>query len=185
MNRKVLFLLPLLVTITIFGYFFWALTSPGRDPKKLPSVLIDKPAPAFDLVELEGLNVPGFARQDLTDNGKVSVVNIFASWCIPCLAEHPYMLTLGARDDINLFAINYRDKPEDALKWLNKHGNPYHRIGRDPNSRAGIDWGVYGVPETFIVDSAGTIRYKHVGPLNTGDLENIILPIIENLQEQQ
>jgi cytochrome c biogenesis protein CcmG, thiol:disulfide interchange protein DsbE len=184
MNKKILFTLPLLITMVLFGYFFWALTKPGRDPKILPSVLIDKPAPEFNLVALENLGVPGFSRADLTSNGKVSVVNIFASWCVPCLAEHPDMVKLGERDDINLYGINYRDKPEDALKWLNRNGNPYHRVGRDPKSRTGIEWGVYGVPETFIVDAAGTIRYKHVGPLNPGDLENKILPIIDNLQTQ-
>ncbi|MEH6629192.1 MAG: DsbE family thiol:disulfide interchange protein [Halopseudomonas aestusnigri] len=183
-KRKAIFALPLLITVVIFGYFFWALTKPGRDPKILPSVLIDKPAPEFDLKALVNLGVPGFARKDLTSNGKVSVVNIFASWCIPCLVEHPDMVKLGQRDDINLYGINYRDKPEDGLAWLNKNGNPYHRVGRDPKSRAGIDWGVYGVPETFIVDASGTIRYKHVGPLNTGDLEDTILPIIESLQAQ-
>lgn len=180
--RHILFALPLVITLVIFGYFLWGLTEPGRDPKILPSVLIDKPAPEFDLAALEGSGVPGFSRADLTGTGKVSVVNIFASWCVPCLAEHPYMVALGKREDINLYGINYRDEPADGLAWLNKNGNPYDRIGRDPNSRAGIEWGVTGVPETFIVDAQGTIRFKHTGPINPGDLEARIIPVIESLQ---
>ena len=181
-GRQVLWLLPLLGVAVLFGYFFWGLTAEGRDPNKIPSVLINKPAPDFVLPPLQGAGLPGFSRTDLL--GKISVVNVFASWCVPCLAEHPFMVKLGQRDDLVLYGINYRDTPLDALKWLRKNGNPYARIGVDSNSRVSINWGVYGVPETFVVDQTGTIRYKHTGPLNPGDLEKFIIPVIETLKAE-
>ncbi|WP_343561042.1 DsbE family thiol:disulfide interchange protein [Kiloniella sp. b19] len=184
-RTRLLFLLPLLLVSILFGYFLWGLTTEGRDPNKIPSVLIDKPAPDFDLPALEGTSMPGFSTADLRNSGKISVVNVFASWCIPCLAEHPNMMKLGQRDDIVLYGINYRDKPLDALNWLEKHGNPYDSIGADTNSRASINWGVYGVPETFILDQSGTIRYKHTGPINPGQLESLIIPVIETLKAEK
>ncbi len=180
----VLILLPLVVFAGLAGLFLFQLTL-GHDPKEIPSALIDKPAPEFSLPALEGLTkngtpVPGLAREDLL--GKVSVVNIFASWCVPCRQEHPLLEELAKVDGIQLVAINYKDKPENARRFLGSLGNPYQRIGVDAAGRAAIEWGVYGVPETFIIDEKGTIRYKFIGPLNPASYRDTFLPQLEKVK---
>ena len=174
--RPLLVAVPLLIFVILSALFAAQLFS-GRDPATLPSVLIDKPVPRFDLKPLEGLvrdgaPVPGFSSADLA-TGKVSVVNVWASWCVPCRLEHPYVTELGRHANARLFVLNYKDKGENALGFLAELGNPFHAVGTDENGRTGIDFGVYGVPETFIIDGAGTIRYKHVGPLNPDSLIKI------------
>ena len=144
----------------------------------MPSALIDKPAPAFDLPPIVGRK-DGLATADL--KGRVSLVNVWASWCPPCRAEHPVLMTL-ARDGVPIYGINYKDKPEDAMRFLKTLGNPFARIGADTTGRTAIDWGVYGYPETFVVDAAGRIRYRHVGPINPGQLDSIIRPILRKVQ---
>ena len=116
----------------------------------------------------------GFDSDDLK-TGTITLVNAFASWCLPCLAEHPILTELAKRNGIRLYGINYKDKPEDAAAWLRTHGNPYARIGTDASGRVSIDWGVYGVPETHIVDGEGRIRYRHIGPIDAAAAEEIIL----------
>jgi cytochrome c biogenesis protein CcmG/thiol:disulfide interchange protein DsbE len=151
-----------------------------RDPSTLPSALIDKPVPAFDLPSLEaaGIQKPGLSSEDLT--GKVQLVNVFASWCGPCRVEHPFLMKL-AKDGVPIQGLNYKDKPEDAAGFLNQLGDPYERIGADGNGRAGIEWGVYGVPETFVIDADGKIRHKHVGPIQANDADKL-MAVIEDLQ---
>ncbi|MDJ0949240.1 MAG: DsbE family thiol:disulfide interchange protein [Alphaproteobacteria bacterium] len=165
--RIVLYALPLAGFIALA---VWLAMGLGMDPRNVPSALIDKPAPDFTLPGLDGAG-EGFGTADLRApaNEDVVVVNVFASWCIPCRAEHPYLMR-WAEDGVTIYGINYRDKPDDARNWLAQLGNPYKRIGVDANARVSIDWGVYGVPETFIVDRSGHIRFKQVGPITTPDL---------------
>jgi cytochrome c biogenesis protein CcmG/thiol:disulfide interchange protein DsbE len=147
------------------------------DPQKLPSTLINKPAPALTLPALAGSGVPGIDARALAQ-GKVTVVNVFASWCVPCRQEHPVLLELAKSGKAELVGINYKDNAESALDFLQSLGSPYSRIGVDLSGRAGIEWGVYGVPETFIVDGKGTIRRKFVGPLTFESLSRDVFPAI-------
>lgn len=134
------------------------------NPNEIPSALIDKPVPDFVLDSIPGLNVPGFATPDLRQ-GKVSVVNVWASWCVPCRLEHPLLAELAKRPDITLYGLNYKDEPENALRFLGTLGQPFAAVGADHAGRTSVDFGVYGVPETFVIDGQGIIRYKHIGPL--------------------
>ena len=181
----VLVLLPLVVFAGLAMLFLFQLTL-GGDPQKIPSALINKPAPEFSLGPVEDLNrdgapVPGFSRDDLM--GKISVVNIFASWCVPCRQEHPLMEDLGRVEGVQLIGINYKDKPENARRFLGSLGNPYDMIGADDAGRAAIEWGVYGVPETYIVDDNGMIRYKFIGPLNPSSYTEVFLPELKKVME--
>lgn len=174
----VLVLLPLIVFAALAALFLFQLTL-GGDPQKIPSALINKPAPEFVLPPVDGLvengrQMPGFASSDLV--GKISVVNVFASWCVPCRQEHPLLEELAKVDGIELVGINYKDKPENARRFLGSLGNPYDRIGADTIGRTAIEWGVYGVPETFIVDDKGMIRYKFIGPLSPSTYQETFLP---------
>ncbi len=153
-------------------------------PDIVPSALIDKPVPVFSLPGLDtgdGSGGEGFSSADL--KGQVSLVNVFASWCIPCKAEHPILMHLANTEGLAIFGLNYKDKPADARAWIKKLGNPYRRIGVDAKGRVAIDWGVYGVPETFVIGPEGRIRYKHVGALKIRDVDDVILPIIRKLAQ--
>ena len=161
----------------VFGFYLYQVSAGGKNISDIPSALIDKPAPEFSLPPIEGRD-DGFATSDLA--GKVSLVNVFASWCLPCRVEHPILMRL-ADEGVPIFGINIRDKPEDARRFLDQLGNPYRRIGADNNGRVSIDWGVYGYPETFIVDRGGRIRYKKIGPIMPRDLDEEIRPILERL----
>ena len=166
-RSRLLFLLPALVFVGLAVLFGAQLIS-GRNPAEVPSALINKPVPAFSLAPLEGLlaegkPVPGFSNEDL--KGRVTVVNVWASWCAPCRQEHPLLVDLAKDPSVRVVGINQRDNPDNARRFLGTLGNPYAAVGVDPNGRASIDWGVYGVPETFIVGPDGTIRHKHIGPL--------------------
>lgn len=146
-----------------------------EDRKALPSTLIAKPVPRFTL---PGLGTEaGLSDADLRA-GQISVVNIWASWCGPCRVEHPKLIELAETHRIPVYGINYKDNPEKAQSFLNKLGNPYAKVGVDEKGRAAIDWGVYGVPETFVINGLGEIVYKHVGPIQNDDLETKILPAI-------
>lgn len=178
MMVRLLFLLPVLVFAVVAGYFLWGL-GPERDPGAVPTAMIDKPTPTFDLAAVPGLDVPGLATADL-QGGDVVMVNFFASWCVPCRAEHEHLSALTEETGVPLFGINHRDKPEDAVAWLAELGNPYRRIGADPG-RAAVEWGVTGVPETFVIDGDGRIRYHHRGPLLPEVIERELLPLIRAL----
>lgn len=175
--RRIKFLIPALVFIGLAVGLGLGLS---KDPSVVPSALIDKPVPEFDLPPVLGTEL-GLASEDLR-TGAVSLVNVFASWCGPCRAEHPLLMKLAEDGTVVLFGINYKDRPEDARAWLDQLGDPFERIGADLDGRVGIDWGVYGVPESFIVDATGRIRYKHVGVLTAKDLEGTILPLLESLR---
>lgn len=172
---KILFLLPLIVFAGIIVALAWGLT---RDPSVLPSTLIDKPVPEFELTPVLGRDL-GLSNENLV--GEVSIVNVFASWCIPCRAEHPLLMEVAARKIVTLHGINYKDQPEEAAAWLDELGDPYTRTGADLNGRVGIAWGVYGVPETFIISKEGRVVYKHVGPITPDAMNNILLPIVRRL----
>jgi cytochrome c biogenesis protein CcmG/thiol:disulfide interchange protein DsbE len=176
MNRRGwIFLIPAAVFALLAVGFFVGL---GIDPNVLPSPLIDQPAPEFALPPLES-DQRGFSSADL--QGHVSLVNTFASWCAPCRSEHPVLNALAQTKRVPIYGINYKDKTDNARAWISELGNPYTKIGAD-DGRVGIEWGVYGVPETFLVDSEGRVRYKHVGPLTPADVEHTILPLVARLE---
>jgi len=174
-----------IVPVALFGVlalgFLYALYN--GDPSHLPSALIGKPAPQFKLPGIEGLKangtvVPGLSTGDL-GNGKVSIVNVWASWCVPCRQEQPLLDTVAARLKVPLYGIDQKDSAADASKFLQTLGNPFQKIGADGNGRVSIDWGVYGVPETYVVDGAGKIAYKYVGPLTEEAVEKELRPAVE------
>ncbi len=181
MRGRLLYLVPAIVFGVIAGYFLWGL-DPERDPRAIPSVMIDKPVPEFELAPIEGMEGLGLAAADLR-NGQVTLVNFFASWCLPCLAEHPILIELVEREGVRLVGINYKNQPEEARAWLAELGNPYAQIGADTSGRVGIEWGVYGLPETFVIDKPGRIRYRHVGPIDAHVLEREIRPRLRKLGE--
>lgn len=153
------------------------------NPTEIPSALIGKPVPEFTLPAVEGLGVPGFDAASLKQ-GQVTLVNVWASWCGPCRVEHPILMELAKRDDIRLVGINYKDAPENAVRFLGTLGQPFAAVAADQAGRAAVDWGVYGVPETFVVDGAGVIRYKHIGPLSAESLATVLNPAIENAKRK-
>lgn len=167
--------LPVAVFLVIAGIFWGGL---GRDPTLVPSVLIDQPAPAFSLPPLHE-SAASLSNADF--EGQVTLVNIFASWCVPCRAEHPLWMKLAEEGSVRMVGINYKDQPAAAKQWLDELGDPYTLIGADRTGRFGIDWGVYGVPETFLVDREGRIRYKHVGPVSPALWEKELLPALQAL----
>jgi cytochrome c biogenesis protein CcmG/thiol:disulfide interchange protein DsbE len=176
--RRLLYLLPVVLFLVVAGYFVLALRS-GRDPSLVPSALIDKPAPDFDVAGLGGggdLSRAGLA-------GQIVLVNFFASWCVPCRAEHPLLMRLAQQEHVALYGIAYKDKPADATAFLDRFGNPYRRVGLDESGRVGIDFGLYGVPETYIIDKSGHIRYRHVAPLTAETIDKEVLPRLKVLGE--
>jgi cytochrome c biogenesis protein CcmG/thiol:disulfide interchange protein DsbE len=178
--------IPLGLFALLAGLFLFQLLS-GKDPSRIPSALINRPVPEFALPALEGLNengeaVPGLSSDDLGEG--VTLVNVWASWCGPCRQEHPYLMDLSDNPDINLVGINYKDRPDNALAFLQDLKNPFSRVGVDRKGRTAIDWGVYGVPETFVVDARGVIVYKHIGPITRQSMEEQLLPAIENAKTE-
>lgn len=171
-------LLPLCVFLAVAGFLAKGLT---LDPSELPSPLIDKEAPAFTVNRLpEGTG--NFESSSL--DGQVWILNVWASWCGPCVQEHPHMVALAEQRDVPLVGLNYKDAPEDAMPWLARLGNPYTHLLDDRQGDVGLDWGVYGVPETFIIGRDGRVRYKHVGPVDAAALQQSLLPIIDQLQQE-
>lgn len=150
------------------------------DPREIPSPLIGKPVPQFNLPAVKGRAL-GLATADL--RGQVSMVNVFASWCVACRDEHPLWVALSKKNIVPVHGLNYKDKPDDAQAWLGQLGDPYTRTGADIDGRVGIDWGVYGVPETFVIDKQGRIAYKHIGPITEAVLRDTLLPMIAKLQQ--
>ncbi len=173
------FLIPLFVFVALTVLFAVGL---GLDPRLVPSPLIGKPVPQFDLPPVKGRPPgSGLATRDL--KGEVALVNVFASWCTACREEHPLLMRMARDKVVPIHGLNYKDRPEDAERWLAQLGDPYHRVGADLNGRVAIDWGVYGVPETFVIDREGRIAYKQIGALTPKALEETILPLIEKLRK--
>jgi cytochrome c biogenesis protein CcmG/thiol:disulfide interchange protein DsbE len=180
MRRKILVALPLLLFLALAALFFFRLGS--GDPSRIPSALIGREAPKADLPPVPGLMqdgkpVPGLNGSEFKDN--VTVVNVWASWCVPCHDEVPFLEELAKDKRIRLVGINYKDQPDNARRFIGRYGNPFVAVGADPNGRAAIEWGVYGVPETFLVGRDGRIAYKLVGPLTEGNMKAVVMPAIE------
>ena len=178
-RRHAALLLPLLLFVGIAVFLGIGLT---HDPREVPSPLIGKPVPDFELPPVQGRAL-GLSRQDL--KGRVSMVNVFASWCVACREEHRQLMQIHRENVVALHGLNYKDQPEDAQQWLDRMGDPYTRTGADIDGRVGIDWGVYGVPETFIVDRDGRIAYKHIGPITRAVWRDKLSPLIRKLEESQ
>ena len=181
-SRRVLIaFLPLIVFGALVAVFITQLMS-GKDNSVIPSALIGKPAPTLALAPLEGAiraGQPVPALDTAEVKGKLTLINVWASWCIPCRQEHPIILGLSQDPRINVVGINYKDKQDNALAFLGELGNPFRAIGVDPKGTAAIDWGVYGIPESFLVSPEGVILYKHVGPFTDDSVKNQLLPKIE------
>jgi cytochrome c biogenesis protein CcmG/thiol:disulfide interchange protein DsbE len=165
------------VIFAVLVAFLWVGLS--RDPREVPSPLIGKPAPAFRLTQL---HAPGatLASEDL--KGQVWLLNVWASWCVSCRVEHPLLVELAQQHIVAVYGLDYKDKPDDGRAWLAQHGDPYTSSIVDRDGRVGIDYGVYGVPETFVIDKTGTVRYKQIGPLSAEALRDKILPLVRELQ---
>lgn len=171
--------LPLLVFLGLAVLFGIGLT---LNPREVPSPLIGKSVPEFRLAPVKGRTL-GLASADLS--GEVSVVNVFASWCVECRTEHPLWMQLSANGVVPLHGLNYKDRPDDAAAWLAELGDPYSRTGADLDGRVGIEWGVYGVPETFVIDKHGVIRHKVIGAISRKTLDETLLPLMRRLQAEQ
>ncbi len=174
MNR---FLLPLGIFVVLVVFLAIGL---NRDPREVPSPLVGKPAPAFELPQLHQPEAK-FAPKEM--QGKVWLLNVWASWCVSCRQEHPILVDLAKAGIVPIYGLNYKDPRDDALKWLKQFGDPYVLSIADVEGRVGIDYGVYGVPETYVIDKAGVIRYKQIGPVTQDALEKTILPLVKELQK--
>ncbi len=169
------FLLPIAVFVLLAIVLGIGLT---LNPREVPSPLVGKPVPVFDLPPVKGRSA-GLASRDLV--GQVALLNVFASWCAACKEEHPVLVELARRNIVAIHGLNYKDKPDDAEAWLNRWGDPYTRTGADVTGEVGIDWDVYGVPETFVIDRSGSIAYKHIGPLTPAFVRETLLPMVDRL----
>ncbi|MBS0319028.1 MAG: DsbE family thiol:disulfide interchange protein [Proteobacteria bacterium] len=175
-SRTLLWAVPFVLFVVLAGFLFTGLF---RDPREVPSPLIDKPAPAFTLPKLGASDT--LSAADL--RGKVWLLNVWASWCVSCRYEHPLLVELAKANVVPIVGLNYKDKNDLALAWLAERGDPYWTSIVDADGRVGIDWGVYGVPETFVVDKAGVIRYKQIGPLTADVIEKTIVPLVRQLEK--
>jgi cytochrome c biogenesis protein CcmG, thiol:disulfide interchange protein DsbE len=174
--RRVFYLLPLVLFLVLAAYFAVSLR-PNHDIHELPSAMIEQPAPGFDLVGLDAGKPLSLAAL----KGHPFVINFFASWCVPCRIEHPLLMRLAQQNHLPLYGIDYKDKPEDGSRLLATFGDPYRQVGMDRDGRAGLNFGVYGVPETYVVDSTGVIRRRFVGPLTAETVDKDLLPLLKDL----
>lgn len=173
------YLIPLFVFICLVVLFRIGL---NYDPRRVPSPLIGKPVPAFSLPELKN---PGSILTSDDLKGKVTLLNIWASWCVACRHEHPLLMELAQKNNIRIYGLNYKDDRGEAIRWLDKYGDPYVRSAFDLDGKTGIDLGVYGVPETFVVDRDGIIRYKFIGPITTQLIEDKLMPLLKSLEKKE
>ena len=176
--KRLALLIPLAAFLLVGAFFAIGLT---RDPTRIPSVLIDHPLPEFSLSSIEGVDDGGLAAQDL--KGDVVLLNVFASWCVSCRIEHPFLKKLADSGEARIYGLDWKDKPGDGAAWLARLGNPYERIGDDADGRVAIDLGVTGAPETFIIDQEGRVRYKYIGPITPEVWMETLAPKIEELKE--
>ncbi len=175
MNRKLL--IPLAIFFVLAGFLFVGL---WRDPREVPSPLVGKPAPAFSLAQL---HQPTTMLSAADMKGQVWLLNVWASWCVSCREEHPLLVELAKSKLVPIIGLDYKDEPGPGKTWLAQNGDPYTTSVMDRDGRVGIDFGVYGVPETFVIDKEGTIRYKQIGPITPEALEKKLLPMIRELQK--
>ncbi|HUJ01479.1 MAG TPA: DsbE family thiol:disulfide interchange protein [Usitatibacter sp.] len=173
--KLVKFGIPLLVFAVLVGFFAVGLT---RDPSEVPSPFIGKPAPQFQLTRLDAPDHT-FSPQDM--RGKVWLLNVWASWCVSCRVEHPLLVQMSKEQQVPIVGLDYKDERADGMKWLSTHGDPYLASAFDSEGKVGIDYGVYGVPETFLIDKQGVIRYKQIGPITPEALEKKIMPLVKKL----
>lgn len=178
MTLRIQYILPVAVFLVVAGFAYYGLFY--TNPRVIPTALKDKPVPDFALPPVEGRTL-GLASADLK-SGEVSIVNVFASWCVPCRVEHPLLMGMKDRAGVPIHGLNYKDAPRNAAQFLEELGDPYRRTGADRDGRVGIDWGVYGVPETFVVTKDGRIACKHIGPLTADDIASKIMPLVEDLK---
>jgi cytochrome c biogenesis protein CcmG, thiol:disulfide interchange protein DsbE len=179
-RRRALLFVPALVAASAGLGFLAMLRGIGTgqyDPRGVPSALIGRAPPEFELPPLEGVGLPGLSEADLRAPARPVLVNFFASWCVPCVVEHPQLMRL-AREGVPVFGVGYKDQPEDSRRFLERHGNPYRRLGMDLPGRAAIDWGLYGVPETYLIDREGLIRWRMAGPVTEDRLRADLGPLL-------
>ena len=177
-KKKVwIYLLPLSVLLLLVMVFYFGL---GLNPRLVPSPLIGRPVPQFSLPRL---NNTDNAFMQSTLQRQVSLMNLWATWCVSCRQEHPTLMKIAASDEVPIYGLLYKDEPDKAVRWLQNRGDPYRANAVDADGRVAIEWGVYGTPETFVIDAQGIIRYKHIGPMNWNDWETVILPLIRSLRE--
>jgi cytochrome c biogenesis protein CcmG/thiol:disulfide interchange protein DsbE len=169
--------IPLAIFLILLAFLYIGL---GRDPREVPSPLIGKPAPAFTLAQL---HEPTRTLSSSDLRGKVWLLNVWASWCVSCRVEHPLLMQLAAAKLVPVYGLDYKDQPDKGRAWLVQNGNPYTASIVDQDGRVGIDYGVYGVPETFLIDKAGVVRYKQIGPLTAEALQQKILPLVRELEK--
>jgi cytochrome c biogenesis protein CcmG/thiol:disulfide interchange protein DsbE len=174
--KSLRFILPLVLFVVLVGFLWHGLS---LNPREVPSPLIGKPAPGFELARLDQ---PAKALSEKDLRGQVWLLNVWASWCVSCMDEHPVLVQFSRQNVVPIYGLNYKDKRDAALAWLEQHGNPYTLSLSDPDGRVGIDYGVYGVPETYVIDKAGVIRYKRIGPVTPEVLAEKILPLVKELQ---
>ena len=178
-RQRLLFIAPVATFVLVALALAWGMT---RNPSLVPSPLIGSSVPEFTLPPVQGRSL-GLSSSDL--RGEVSLVNVFASWCVSCRLEHPVFMKLQEEGVVPIHGINYKDRPEDADQWLNVRGDPYTRTGADLDGRVSIEWGVYGVPETFVIDHEGRIAYKHIGPVLPEVYRDTIAPLLQELRNKQ
>ena len=176
--KKLIYILPLVLFLVLVGFLKIGL---NRDPRLLPSQFIDKPTPEISVPYLLDESQV-MTQADLT--GEVALVNFWASWCPTCLGEHDVLMEINRQSDVVIFGIDYKDERADGQKWVNERGNPYHAIAFDPEGKVGIDWGLTGTPETFVLDKEGIIRYKHVGAITWQDWKQTLEPIVNELKQK-
>jgi cytochrome c biogenesis protein CcmG/thiol:disulfide interchange protein DsbE len=179
MPRFVRYLLPLLLFLAMAALLYRGLSI---DPRVVPSPLVGKPAPAFTLATLRQ---PDATFSEAQLRGQVSLLNVWATWCVSCRAEHGVLMQLAERGQVPIYGLNYKDERPKALRWLAQYGDPYRANAFDADGRVGIDWGVYGTPETFVIDKQGVIRHKYTGPLTQDIVQGELLPLISQLQAEQ
>jgi cytochrome c biogenesis protein CcmG/thiol:disulfide interchange protein DsbE len=174
---RIIYILPLAIFFVLIGYFLISL-QPGHDSRTLPSAMLEKPAPPFDLPDLGDNNK--LALADL--KGHPVIVNFFASWCVPCRIEHPLLMRLSQQDHLPLYGIAYKDQQADSTRLLATYGDPFRQVGMDRDGRVGLDFGVYGVPETYVIDANGIIRKRFVGPLTAEAVDKELMPLLKQLE---
>lgn len=178
MSRNLRYLLPLIIFIVVAVFLYRGLS---LNPREVPSPFINKPAPDFSLQKLDNMSEQ-FSNKDML--GKVWLLNVWASWCVACRQEHPLLVQMARRGEVPIYGLNYKDAPTQARLWLKQHGNPYELSAVDYQGNVGIDYGVYGVPETFVIDKRGIIRHKVIGPITPGILGKCVMPLVKVLEQE-